>query len=320
MKRTTIKDLAKMLQVSTSTVSRALSNHPDISDSVKVRVREVAGLLNYHPSDFAINFRRNSTKVIGLIVPKISMFFIPAILDGISTKLKKEGYNFFILSSEESVAIEGENILTCSNSRVDGILISLCAETENLDHFKIAQDLEVPIVVFDKSIDQNDYDEVVFNNEESAEKCALRLIDMDCKNILAVFGSANLSITEKRKAGFMKIMTENKSTICHSIYADSSEQARELVENLLNTEKYDAIFAMSDEVLAGIHIALMNSKSDLNLIKVVAISEGILPKYLNSNYEFEKNDGLKMGLKAAEILVQKIQNKEKATDSNRYFI
>ena len=123
MKRITIKDLADLLQISTSTVSRALSNHPDISDAVKKRVKEAAETFNYIPNDFAINFRKKSSKVIGLIIPKMSMFFIPSIIEGISTKFNKEGYKFFILSSEESLEIEKENLQTCANSRVDGVII-----------------------------------------------------------------------------------------------------------------------------------------------------------------------------------------------------
>ena len=115
MKRITIKDLAEMLNISVSTVSRALSNHPDISDAVKVRVKEAAETFNYVPNDFAINFRKKSSKVIGLIIPKMSMFFIPSIIEGISAKFNKEGYQFFILSSEESLEIEKENLQTCAN-------------------------------------------------------------------------------------------------------------------------------------------------------------------------------------------------------------
>ena len=110
MKRTTIKDLAEMLNISTSTVSRALKDHPDISSSVKIRVREAAETFNYIPNDFAVSFRKKSSKVIGLIVPEITMFFLPSIIKGISSVLNKEGYRFFILSSDDSYKIEKEHI------------------------------------------------------------------------------------------------------------------------------------------------------------------------------------------------------------------
>lgn len=320
MKRTTIKDLAKLLQVSTSTISRALSDHQDISDAVKQKVKEAAELLNYHPSDFAINFRNNSTKVIGLIIPKLSMFFIPSILEGISGKLKKEGYNFFILSSEENLEIEKQNLLTCSNSRVDGILISLTTETETLEHFKLIQELQIPVVIFDKSIEQSGFDEVIFDNADSSERCAKKLIDANCKNILAVFGAESLDITEKRKVSFLNTITQNKNIACEIVFANSSEMAKEKVEFFLENKTFDGIFAMSDEVLAGVNIALINKNIDKNKIKVQAISGGILPKYLNSSYEFEKNDGLKMGLKATEILLEKIKNKNKISVPQKYYI
>ena len=95
MKRVTIKDLADMLNISISTVSRALKDHPDISSAVKLKVKEAAETFNYIPNDFAINFRKKSSKVIGLIIPEMSMFFIPSIIKGISSVLHKEGYHFF---------------------------------------------------------------------------------------------------------------------------------------------------------------------------------------------------------------------------------
>ena len=116
MRRTTLKDLAEMLQISTSTVSRALKNHPDISNAVKTKVKEAAETFNYVPNDFAVNFRKKSSKVIGLIVPEITMFFIPSIINGISSVLNKEGYHFFILSSNDSFDTEKEHLETCINS------------------------------------------------------------------------------------------------------------------------------------------------------------------------------------------------------------
>ncbi len=320
MKRTTIKDIAEKLQINISTVSRALSNHPDISDPVKAKVREMAELLHYHPSDFAINFRKKSSKVIGLIIPKLSMFFIPSIIEGISAKLNNDGYKFFILSSEESLEIEAENLLTCSNSRVDGILISLTKETKSLDHFKIAEDLGIPVVIFDKSIDQKLFDQVLFDSVDSAERCAERLINDGCQKILAIFGNENLEITEKRKLAFTKKMQLHPNIKCKIIHSDSAEIAKEKTELILDYEDFDGFFAMSDEILAGLNIALVNRNIAIKEKKVIAISEGILPKYLNSSYEFEKNDGLKMGVKAAEILLDKIINSKESGVAQFYLI
>ena len=319
MKRITIKDLADLLQISTSTVSRALSNHPDISDAVKKRVKEAAETFNYIPNDFAINFRKKSTKVIGLIIPKMSMFFIPSIIEGISAKFNKEGYKFFILSSEESLEIEKENLQTCVNSRVDGVLISLTSKTQDFAHFKKLDDLGIPVVLFDKSLSEQKYDQVVFNNEKDAEECAKKLVHYQCKNILAIFGDKDLEITEKRRKSFENYLNNYSEINYKSIFCDSAEMVKEKLEIILEYEKFDGIFAMSDETLAGLNYALKIRGLSAKPYKIIAISEGIFPKYLNPHYEFIKNDGIKMGMMAASILLEKIKNSD-YKNFNTYYI
>ena len=319
MKRITIKDLAEMLNISVSTVSRALSNHPDISDAVKVRVKEAAETFNYIPNDFAINFRKKSTKVIGLIIPKMSMFFIPSIIEGISAKFNKEGYKFFILSSEESLEIEKENLQTCANSRVDGVLISLTSKTQDFAHFKKLDDLGIPVVLFDKSLSEQKYDQVVFNNEKDAEECAKKLVHYQCKNILAIFGDKDLEITEKRRKSFENYLNNYSEINYKSIFCYFSEMVKEKLEIILEYEKFDGIFAMSDETLAGLNYALKIRGLSAKPYKIIAISEGIFPKYLNPHYEFIKNDGIKMGMMAASILLEKIKNSD-YKNFNTYYI
>ncbi|MBE4948198.1 LacI family DNA-binding transcriptional regulator [Chryseobacterium culicis] len=303
MKRITIKDIAKMLNISTSTVSRALKNHPDISAAVKQRVKEVADTFNYVPNDFAINFRKKSSKVIGLIIPEISMFFIPSIIKGISSVLHSEGYNFFVLSSEESLEMEEENLLTCINSRVDGILISLSRQTKDLSHFNKIKELELPLVIFDKTIPQNIFEEVIFDNRLYAQTAAQKLIEVGCKNIVAIFGDENLEISQTRKNHFSEVIDKHKDVKCKIIYCNSADMVKEKMSIIFDYEDFDGYFVMSDETLAGLHSSLVNKKTVSPKAKVVAITEGILPKYLDDSYECIINDGYEMGKTAAMKLL-----------------
>ncbi|SIR07941.1 LacI family DNA-binding transcriptional regulator [Chryseobacterium sp. RU33C] len=307
MKRVTIKDIAEMLNISVSTVSRALKDHPDISNSVKLKVKEAAETFNYIPNDFAINFRKKSSKVIGLIIPEMSMFFIPSIIKGISSVLHKEGYHFFVLSSEESLDREIENIITCINSRVDGILISLTRYTKDLSHLQKAKDIELPIVFFDKTIPQNHFDQIVFDNRLNAEKAAEKLIKSNCKKILAVFGDENLEITQVRRDFFIRKLKEFQEIECKVIYCESAESVKEKLNVILDYEHFDGYFAMSDETLAGLHSSLIKKRISTSDTKVVAITEGTLPKYLDESYECIINDGYSMGTMAAVKLLKIIQ-------------
>ena len=313
MKRITIKDLAEMLNINISTVSRALSNHPDISTAVKLRVKEAAELLNYRPNDFAVNFRKRSSKTIGLIIPQMSLFFIPAVIEGISKTLAKAGFKVFILSSEESLEKEKENMEICCNSNVEGILISVSKNTKNLDHLCVADQMKIPIVLFDKSLSQDQYPQVIFDSEQTAMQCAEKLVSFGCKNIFAIYGDEKLDITIYRKKGFETIILQYPEISYHYIFADSSY---ETIEKLLETdgvENMDGFFAMSDETLLGLNPVLKMRNTDLKHKKIVAISEGVIPQYLNPLYEYENHSGLEMGILSAEKLLEVIKENALAT-------
>lgn len=310
MRRTTIKDLAEMLNISASTVSRALKDHPDISSSVKLRVKEAAETFNYVPNDFAINFRKNSSKVIGLIVPEITMFFVPSIINGISAVLNKEGYHFFILSSNDSYETEKQNIQTCINSRVDGILISLTKETKDCEHLKKLEEMEIPTIIFDKTVSQNIFESVVFDNEKKSESSAKKLIDHGCKNILAIFGDENLEITQSRLSAFENTIKKTSDIHLNIIFCKSADIVKEKLDVLLKNNSFDGFFAMSDETLIGLHSSLIKRNLNDSNKKVVAISEGTLPKYLDETYEYQINNGCEMGTFAAKQLMNSIKSKK----------
>ena len=307
MKRTTIKDLAEMLNISTSTVSRALKDHPDISNSVKIRVREAAETFNYIPNDFAVSFRKKSSKVIGLIVPEITMFFLPSIIKGISSVLNKEGYRFFILSSDDSYKIEKEHIETCINSRVDGILISMTNETRDIEHLRKLTEMEIPVVIFDKTVTQDIFESVVFDNVRNAELSAEKLIKHNCKNILGIFGDENLEITQSRLRSFTDKIQQSTDIQLQIIFCKSADIVKQKLDLLLDDLTFDGFFAMSDETLIGLHSSLIKRNLNNTNKKVVAISEGTLPKYLDESYEYQINDGYEMGTFAASKLMDKIK-------------
>lgn len=320
MKRVTIKDLADMLNISISTVSRALKDHPDISSAVKLKVKEAAETFNYIPNDFAINFRKKSSKVIGLIIPEMSMFFIPSIIKGISSVLHKEGYHFFVLSSEESLGMEQENIITCINSRVDGILISLTRYTKDLSHLKRLKEIEVPVVIFDKTIPQDYFEQIIFDNKLNVETAVEKLANNECKNILAIFGDENLEMTQNRRDHFLEKLQNYPDINCKLIYCESAESVKEKLSIILDYEGFDGYFAMSDETLAGLHSSLIKKKIEIGNITVIAISEGTFPKYLDESYELIINDGFRMGVMAAIHLLNNIKkhNSEISASSTFY--
>lgn len=311
-----------MLNISTSTVSRALKDHPDISSAVKLKVKEAAETFNYVPNDFAISFRKKSSKVIGLIVPEISMFFLPSIINGISSVFNKEGYRFFILSSNDSYETEKEHIETCINSRVDGVLISMTNETKDAEHLRKLKEMEIPVIIFDKTVPQDLFESVIFDNQKKAEQSAEKLINHGCRNILAIFGDENLEITQSRLAAFKERIQKSPEINLHIIFCKSTEGVKERSDLLLNNFSFDGFFAMSDETLMGLHSSLIKKNLNNTNKKVVVISEGTLPKYLDESYEYEINDGYEMGTFAAIKLMDTIkkENTHSETSNNCYYL
>ena len=156
-------------------------------------------------------------------------------------------------------------------------------------------------------------------SRESVQECAKQLIDSHCKNILAIFGNKDLEITERRRSSFEKYLSNFSDVNYKSIFCNSAEIVKEKLEIILEYEKFDGIFAMSDETLAGLNYALKVKGLSAKSYKVMAISEGIFPKYLNPHFQFQKNDGIKMGMMAANTLLDKIKNKDQK-NINTYYI
>ncbi|SFI29463.1 LacI family DNA-binding transcriptional regulator [Halpernia frigidisoli] len=314
MSRITIKDIAEMLKISTSTVSRALSDHPDISEKVKIRVREVVSIMNYQPSEWGKNFRSKKSRLIGLVVPKMNMFFIPSIINGLSSVLTEKNYHLLILISDEDMEIEKKNIDFCCNYGVDGIVISLTSETQDLSHLEKAANLDIPVVIFDKSIPQDSFDEILIDDAASTSAIADFLIKNNVKSTLCIFGNKKLEITKRREKGLMEKLSDSniKAT---KLYAENEDQARNFVESVILTEKFDSIFAMSDEVLAGLFSAFNSLNVSPKDYLITAISSGKLTSFLAKNISIVKHDGFEMGKTTAYKILEKIETKSTAVET-----
>ena len=195
----TIKDLATFLNVSPSTVSRALNNHPDISLEVRQRVQQLAEELQFKPNSFAANFRKKQSKLIAVVLPKIYRSFIPDVIEGITKTLKQNNYQTLILLTEDLLENEIAAIQQCCDMRVDGILLSLSNQTKNLDHLTSCKSLGIPLVLFDNTLESQDFPSVHINDAMAAAACANYLNDKKIKRVAAVFGPEELNISKNRK-------------------------------------------------------------------------------------------------------------------------
>jgi LacI family transcriptional regulator len=312
-KRTTIKDLAAAMRVNVSTISRALKDHPDISREVREAVRKLAAEMNYVPNYTAINLRKQNSKVIGLIIPEISMFFFPSVIQGIEDVAHAHGYNLLVLQSNEMLLREIENINICFQNGVAGLLLSVSRDTDGTQHLRALQDMALPIVLFDKVVEDDTLHQVIIDDAAAAQLATEHLLQIGCKSIIGVFGNANMSITKRRIAGFeaafAKYNTEMRLDAIQ--FAQSTDETFRIISTLCSHTPPDGVFVMSDEILAGTMPAL--KRSGLQVPKdcaIVAISDGYLPNYLDPPVTFVRHSGYSIGQQAAELLCKLIVQTE----------
>lgn len=313
MGRITIKDIAKLLEVNPSTVSRALKDHPDISVSMKEKIQQVAKDLGYQPNYQAIRFRQNKSGLIGLIIPEMGMFFFPAVVKAIEEIVKKNGYNLIILQSNDLLEKEKENALVCQNFGLDGLLVCLSKETVDVGHFTEMIQRKMPIVFFDKVIQQKDFSTVVINDELAAITAINHLAKKGYQKISGVFGNQNLEITQSRKKGFIKALAKHKLTYHEEFcfHADTLEETKiKFAELLEQSILPDAVFAMTDQTLAGIIQTIYEKGLSIpDQLAIICISNGNLPYYLNPQITHIRHSGYAVGKTAVELLFDLMNDK-----------
>jgi LacI family transcriptional regulator len=313
MKRTTIKDLAQTLNVNISTVSRALKGHPDISKETRDKVQSLAKDLNYIPNFLAVHLRKKESKVIGLIIPSINMFFFPSVIQGIEDVVHKQGYNLLVLQSNEMLQREIENINICLQNGVDGLLLSVTSDSMDPSYLDSFLEQGIPIVMFDKVLDNTQIPKIIIDDFEAAQKATKHLIEKGKSNCIGIFGNPNLNITKRRIGGFLEALKNHGITPRQDAiqFGLSTDETFRKVSTIFSHNPPNGIFGMSDEILAGIIPAMKSKSIDIpRECSVVCISDGYLPSYLDPPITYIHHSGYEVGTKAAEILCQTLKCKE----------
>ena len=256
----TIHDIARLLNISASTVSRALNDHPRISKKTKEKVRQMAGELNYQPNLVASNLRSGKSKIIGILVPRINRYFFSNVIGGIEEVASSAGYKIMIMQSDESYKKEIESIYALLNARVDGILVSISIETRKFDHFDLIRKRGLPLIFFDRSINNSDFSNVGINDFSGGLKAVQHLISQGCRRIAHLAGPEHINIYYNRKKGFEKAHEEaglpidSGLVVKDAVTWDKGKEACEYLINLKNPP--DAIFAASDFSAVGAMVCL----------------------------------------------------------------
>lgn len=204
----TMKEIAKKLGVSVSTISRALQDSPELHPETKRKIVEMAKEMNYQPNLLAQSLRISRTKTLGVIVPEITSHFFGSCVSGIQDTANSRGYNVMICQSNESIEQEKANIKSLVSSQVDGLLISLSRETNHYEHLYELYDREIPFVLFDRVNEDIPVSKITFNDVGGAYQVTKYLLETGCRRIMYVSGPEDLYISKKRKEGYLRALSE----------------------------------------------------------------------------------------------------------------
>lgn len=302
MMNTTLKTLSEVSGLSISTVSRALKNHPDISEKTKLLITELASTLDYEPNINAVHLRTKNNRLFGVIVPSISNFFHESVIAALEEQCRQNNYSLMILQSGDDPDIEADNIKLFRQNRVNGLFACITPETKNIESFLKLKEVDVPVIFFDRVPERTDCHKVCVADDESATLAANLIVEKKKKKVLALFANSKFLITKKRFSVFNDIMNYH-SIECLNDFSFSEIHAEELTNQYL-VEKPDTIFCMTDEILTGVMRAVQKKQLKIpDDISIVAISNGFIPTLYYPQITYIETSGRKLGQLAFQSMM-----------------
>ncbi|WP_378186420.1 LacI family DNA-binding transcriptional regulator [Aquimarina sp. W85] len=309
-KKVTLKQLAKELNLSISTVSKSLKDDKEISQKTIARVKELAAFYNFKPNALAVGLKSKKTNTIGVILPDILNHFFAKVLHGIETEAAKKGYKILTCISNESYQKEVDYIEMLSNNSVDGLIVSLSQETQignQLAHIRELKRDNIPVVLFDRVSDMIDCDKVIIDDAKAAANAMQYLIDSGCKRICIITTIFNLSVGALRCKGAKEIAEQYDDVLCHILTIDDSNQIELMIESFLQSNEIDAILGL-DETAAAVSVniaAKMNLKIPEQL-SVIGFTDGLLAKYSYPKLSIVSQHAEKLGIIATQTLLDRL--------------
>ena len=310
----TIKDIARELGISPSTVSKALKGHRDISPTTKKTVQELVDKWHYRPDPIALSLKSGLSKTIGVIVPEIVHYFFSTVISGIEDLAYDSGYHVMFCQSNESYEREVKAVETLLSSRVDGILVSIAKTTGNFEHLLKIREAGIPLVFFDRICEEIDSDRVVVDDEVGAFEAVKHLIETGCKKIVHLSGPQNLMIGRCRKEGYIRALTDNNMPVHgkNIIRCDTVEEARIIVPALIaSSDRPDGIFAVNDLTAAEtMKIIKQHGLKVPQDISLVGFTSGMISDLTDPSLSSVEQHGYDIGREAVRLLIARLEGND----------
>lgn len=308
--KVTIKDIARELGISPSTVSKALKGHPDISDTTIRSVKELVVKWNYKPDPIALSLQRGSGNTIGVIVPEIVHYFFSTVISGIEDLAYESDYQVMFCLSNESYEREVKAVETLLANRVDGILVSMSKVTGNFDHFRKIADSGIPLVFYDRICEDIETDRVIVDDEAGAYEATCHLIETGCKNLIHLSGPQNLLIGKNRKNGFIRALKDHNLTVDENniIRCDTEDYAMNIIPGLLDRKPLpDGFFAVND-LTAATAMKIVKSSGYMvpDDISIVGFTSGLISDLTDPQLTSVYQDGYSVGRESIKLLFERL--------------
>ncbi|QNE39659.1 substrate-binding domain-containing protein [Hymenobacter sp. NBH84] len=313
--QTTISDVAKVLGVAPSTVSRAMNGHTDINANTRQAILEVARQLDYQPNLLAQSLKSSETNTIGVVIPDIERPFFATAVSGIQQVAAEAGYRVMICQSKESYQMEVSNVQALVASRVDGLLICHSRETENFDHVKPPASRGIPVVHFDRVSDEIDSAKVILDDWHAAFVLTEHLIEQGCRRIAILAGPASLLISQQREAGYLSALQKHGLPILDELRAHinfRSEAAEAALATwLVLPEPPDAIFAINYTNAFDLILALKQRNLRVPQdVAIVGFGDEFLAALIEPGLTTIDLHPYRIGQQAARLFLEQVQQKE----------
>jgi len=323
-RKVTLKQIARELDVSISTVSKALRNSIEISEDTRQKVQAFAKLYNYKPNNIALSLKNKKTKTIGIIIPEIVHHFFATVISGIEQVANENGYNVIVCLSDESFDKEVINMEMLANGSTDGFIMSLSKETEqkkDFHHIVEVINQGMPVVMFDRVTNDVLCDKVIINDQLAAYDAVEFLIKKGFKDIGLVTTVDYVSVGKLRTEGYVNALNDHDLPINENIIVkiEDIEDCASKIEKMLLENKPDAIFAVN-ELFAVTTIKLAN-KMGLKVpedISVIGFTDGIISQYSTPTITTVSQNGIKMGGRAAKMLIERLEMEEEEDGNEQY--
>jgi LacI family transcriptional regulator len=312
-RKVTLKQIAKELDVSISTVSKSLRDSPEISEDTRLKVQAFAKLYNYKPNLIALSLKNRKTKTIGIIIPEIVHHFFATVISGIEHVANEKGYNVIVTLSDESFDKEVINMDMLANGSIDGFIMSLSKETQyrrDFHHISEVINQGMPVVMFDRVTNDISCDKVIIDDNLAAYEAVQRLIDAGFKNIALITTVDYVSVGKLRTDGYIKALKTNDRAIDPSliIKIEDIDNCTSQIEELIQNNNIDAVFAVNE--LFAVTAIKAAKKQGINVpddLAVIGFTDGIISKYSSPSITTVGQNGIEMGGKAAQMLIDRLE-------------